>query len=500
MVSSSLFQKKQKCLCYAYDSLKNNENNNQNFSSSTVDNEKPVINENTEEITMVQEGGNKNMLTCEAKKALLEAFILSNIKQNENDYGWVCDIDDNFVYFYYNDQYYSAPYIITEDENGKGIATVDLEAKQVVVRSWTVFVEDTKESLENKTTESFAQSSECFEGNGKCKGNDEDGEPDDDDGEDDDKCEGGDCEEKEDMSCKETNACDKMTNACVNKETAACDKWTEACTKMVEACGKSDMACDNKECEACDKKDTEACTKSSMACGDKETEACGDKMTEACGDKETEACSDKSSMACDPESKECEACGDKETEACDLDNKETEACGDKSTQSCTDANNCFSAQDNAQTENQREFVMLDNEQVSINQLLEKYNALNQNYSELNDKYQALYAQEEERNINSMISFGCDLVKNEARLSDSDKETFSKEIEEKCKNKEFSDNDSLKKFVITQIAVALYNADTEAKNNSEKKADFCVDIVKPVENHTMSDIEKLKEANKKLNRI
>lgn len=144
--------------------------------------------------------------------------------------------------------------------------------------------------------------------------------------------------------------------------------------------------------------------------------------------------------------------------------------------------------------------MLDNEQVSINQLLEKYNALNQNYSELNDKYQALYAQEEERNINSMISFGCDLVKNESRLSDSDKETFSKEIEEKCKNKEFSDNDSLKKFVVTQIAVALYNADTEAKNNSEKKADFCVDIVKPVENHTMSDIEKLKEANKKLNRI
>ena len=259
MVSSSLFQKKQKCLCYAYDSLKNNENNNQNFSSSTVDNEKPVINENTEEITMVQEGGNKNMLTCEAKKALLEAFILSNIKQNENDYGWVCDIDDNFVYFYYNDQYYSAPYIITEDENGKGIATVDLEAKQVVVRSWTV--------------------SECFEGNGKWKENDEDDEPDDDNGEDDDKCEGGDCEEKEDMSCKETNACDKMTNACVNKETAACDKWTEACTKMVEACGKSDMACDNKECEACDKKDTEACTKSSMACGDKETEACGDKMT-----------------------------------------------------------------------------------------------------------------------------------------------------------------------------------------------------------------------------
>ena len=53
VVGSSLFQKKQKCLCYAYDSLKNNNLNNQNdvdininqnFSSSIVEDIKPFEN------------------------------------------------------------------------------------------------------------------------------------------------------------------------------------------------------------------------------------------------------------------------------------------------------------------------------------------------------------------------------------------------------------------------------------------------------------------------
>ena len=57
--------------------------------------------------------------------------------------------------------------------------------------------------------------------------------------------------------------------------------------------------------------------------------------------------------------------------------------------------------------------MLDNEQLSINQLLDKYNELHQQFSELNEKYTALdekytnvnekystfMAQEEEKNIN-----------------------------------------------------------------------------------------------------
>ena len=308
MVSSSLFQKKQKCLCYAYDSLKNNNLNNQNdvdnninqnFSSSTVEDIKPfenessveknenyvennedtVENEDAREITMVQEGGNQKMLTYEAKREVLEAYLRSNLRHCEDECCWVCDLDDNFVYFYFKDMHYSAPYVITEDAMGNGIAVVNLEAKQPVVHSWSVFSEDEKE--DDKEKKSF------------------------DDDEDDDEDE----EDDEDKEGKEDDDDDEEENNPV----------------IIES-----------------------------ACGDKETQACNPE------DKQTEACN--------PEDKETEAC--KTTEACDPENKQTESA-------------TFSA------ENHQEFVMLDNEQLSINQLLDKYNELHQQFAELNEKYTAL---------------------------------------------------------------------------------------------------------------
>ena len=58
-------------------------------------------------------------------------------------------------------------------------------------------------------------------------------------------------------------------------------------------------------------------------------------------------------------------------------------------------------------------------------------------------------------------------------------------------------------MFTLIAVSLYNAEYKSKNNpdnKDNKTDFCVDIVKPTDNHVLTGIEKLKEANKKLNKI
>ena len=437
MVSSSLFQKKQKCLCYAYDSLKNNNLNNQNdvdnninqnFSSSTVENikpfenEKPVENEDAREITMVQEGGNQKMLTYEAKREVLEAYLRSNLRHCEDECCWVCDLDDNFVYFYFKDMHYSAPYVITEDAMGNGIAVVNLEAKQPVVHSWSVFSEDEKEDEkeDDKEKKSFDDDGDD-ENEDEGHGEDEHGEDDDDEDE----------EKDEDDEGKE----------------------------------------DDDDEEEKDKDDDE-----------------DDEGKEDDDDDEEEN---------NPVIIES-ACGDKETQACDPENRETESA-------------TFSA------ENHQEFVMLDNEQLSINQLLDKYNELHQQFAELNEKYTALdekytdvnekysafMAQEEEKNINSMISFGCSFIENESRLSDSDKKAFSEEITEKCKNKYFENQDSLKKFVLTKIAVSLYNAEYENKNNpnnKDNKTDFCVDIVKPTDNHVLTGIEKLKEANKKLNKI
>lgn len=444
MVSSSLFQKKQKCLCYAYDSLKNvNLNNqddvdnniNQNFSSSIVEDIKPfedeipVENEDTREITMIQEGGNQKMLTYEAKREVLEAYLRSNLRHCEDECCWVCDLDDNFVYFYFKDKHYSAPYVITEDAMGNGIAVVNLEAKQPVVHSWSVFSEDEKEDdKEKKSFDDDEDDENEDEGHGEGEHGEDDNDDDEDEEKDEDKKDDEDDDDEDDDKDKEDDEDEE---------------------------GKEDDDDDEEENNPVI-------------------------IESVCGDKETQACENKETEACNPE--------------------------DKETESAT-----FSA------ENHQEFVMLDNEQLSINQLLDKYNELHQQFSELNEKYNALdekytdvnekysafMAQEEEKNINSMISFGCSFIENEPRLSDSDKKAFSEEVAEKCKSKYFENQDSLKKFVLTKIAVSLYNAEYESKNipdNKDVKTDFCVDIVKPTDNHVLTGIEKLKEANKKLNKI
>ena len=276
MVSSSLFQKKQKCLCYAYDSLKNNNLNNQNdvdnninqnFSSSTVENikpfenEKPVENEDAREITMVQEGGNQKMLTYEAKREVLEAYLRSNLRHCEDECCWVCDLDDNFVYFYFKDMHYSAPYVITEDAMGNGIAVVNLEAKQPVVHSWSVFSEDEKEDdKEKKSFDDDGDDENKDEGHGEGEhgedDDDEDEEKDEDEKDDDEDDDGEGKEDDDDDDDEEENNPVIVESACGEKETQACEnKETEVCNpedKQTEACNP-----ENKETEAC--KTTEAC-------------------------------------------------------------------------------------------------------------------------------------------------------------------------------------------------------------------------------------------------
>ena len=382
MIGSSLFQKKQKCLCYAYNTLnsvnnpvesnennleldkqdfnKNNEDNNKVFSSDeVVDN----ANEQKEEITMNQEGGNKGMLSYETKRTLLEAFLNDKLDDDDDGFIWVSDLDDVYVYFNYKGNYYSAPYTFSQDGEGNNVVIVNLEEKKVVVRSWQVFVANDSDSKEPENKETEA------------------------------------CGDKTTESCG-----DKSTCACDNKETEACgDKSTEACdNKSTEACGdKSTCACGDKSTESCGDKSTCACgDKSTESCGDKTTESCGDKSTCACGDKETEACGDKSTCSSD-EDDENDDNKDNDMNDKEIDSKSTCACGDKAT--CS--SDTFS-------KNEREFVMIGKDKVFIdglfekfnslnnqfNELNEKYNSLDSNYNSLNDKYQSLFSKEQEREL------------------------------------------------------------------------------------------------------
>ena len=388
-VESALFQKKQKCLCYAYDALNtvNNSIERQDFNDNDEDDDNAVFssdqsiddaNENKEEITMNQEGGKEKMLTYEAKRTLLEAFLSDNVNHNDSCYcAWVCDLDDNTVYFSYDGKYFMAPYTISQDEEGNGIVSVSLEEKQAVVRSWSVFTEESSEAQEN---------SETFEANSET--------------------------ENVDNSQQENFAEEKPENEEDNKE------------------------------------------------------------TESCENKETESVEDE---------------------------------GKKEEESCVDSTNCFSSESENTT---REFVTIGEENLNIDELLEKYTALDAEFSALNAKftsldaeYQVLFAQEQERQLNNMINFGYELVDAESRLTDDEQKKFIKEqIKDKCEKGEFADNDALKSFAVTQLALALYNSNSATESNTNNKADFCVDIVIPETKHVESDAEKLRNLTKKLNRI
>ena len=468
-VESALFQKKQKCLCYAYDALNtfNNPIERQDFNDNDEDEDNEVFssnesiddaNENKEEITMNQEGGNEKMLTYEAKRTLLEAFLSDNVNHSDSCYcAWVCDLDDDTVYFSYEGKYFMAPYSISQDEEGNGAVSVNLEEKQAVVRSWTVFTEDNNETQDISNTETFEANSETEGADNSQQENFAEDKP----------------EENEDN--KETESCVDSTNCFDDDKDDKNDEDNKEDNKDE----------DNKETESCENKETESCTDSTNCFENPEKDSKDE------DNKETESCEDN---------KETEACEDKETES--VENKEEE--------SCVDSTNCFSEEtqtEEVSTEStQREFVTIGDETLNINELLEKYTALNEQFTTLNADYQVLFAQEQERQLNNMINFGYDLVDAESRLTDDEQKKFIKEqIKDKCEKGEFADNDALKSFTVTQLALALYNANTNIENNNNNtnnsnKADFCVDIVIPESKHVESDAEKLRNLTKKLNRI
>ena len=97
------------------------------------------------------------LLTYEQKRGLLEAKLRELIHDNcceETEccvYCWVCDLDDNEVYYCYNDAYYKASYLINEEDSNVEINVA--EAKQVT-RSWQEFA--LEEQVEKKQ-ETFAE-------------------------------------------------------------------------------------------------------------------------------------------------------------------------------------------------------------------------------------------------------------------------------------------------------------------------------------------------------
>lgn len=139
LIDNAIYQKKERCLAFAYQELEKNINNS----------EDPVKNEGVSEIEMRVKGGEK-LLTYEQKRDLLERALLRLMEDSDREHVgiWVADLDETTVYFNLKGVFYAAPYTI--DDNNE--AFVKLEDMQETMRSWKEFgVEDTEKQTQDPT-------------------------------------------------------------------------------------------------------------------------------------------------------------------------------------------------------------------------------------------------------------------------------------------------------------------------------------------------------------
>lgn len=166
LFEDALFQKKQKALAFAYEAydkangIEPKEVESPDVQDSIYDKKAIVNEEPASEIEMDkeinQEGGEvvPMVLTMQARVDLLESYL----HDFYNDWVWVCDIDENYVYFSVESEVYRATYSITmnevaEGEERSGEVEINMETKERVVRSWQRFSEIAEEEKEEYTVE-----------------------------------------------------------------------------------------------------------------------------------------------------------------------------------------------------------------------------------------------------------------------------------------------------------------------------------------------------------
>lgn len=151
-LQSEVYNTQKKALSFAYRELESASlNKNEEQETITMKDNKTNIKK--------EEEGKKPMLTYEQKRQLLEAKLNDLLcSQEEKEdcccYCWVCDLDDNEVYYHFKESYWKASYTINEEDSSVEIETQ--EAKQVT-RSWQEFSlkeeQDSEVVVEQETKE-----------------------------------------------------------------------------------------------------------------------------------------------------------------------------------------------------------------------------------------------------------------------------------------------------------------------------------------------------------
>lgn len=485
MIDNALFQKKQKCLCYAYDTLNKNEvseNLKENLEGQDSDKEAfssdTVLNEGVEEIEMNQEnqeGGKQKMLTYENKRSLLESYLCENLKREGNDcdcacWAWVCDLDDSHVYFEFDGKYYRAAYSIVESENEENSVNVDIEGKEQVVRSWSTFEAETtiEEPIQSETFEENPEEDEPKEESKENESKEEEPkdepkeehEEDPDDDNDDDK---DDKDNKDDDFTATEPIIEKTQEAFadpnepidLNKEPADVNTETPTTEEIIEESTASIVA-PEVQTEVENLGDANAQAANVLEGG----------VTEAIADANINEVSSQVSKG--PDGQPATVVG-----------REDEGASQVQQPDDNDKEKMFEVIT----------IELNGENLDINSLLEKYNSLKNEYDALNQTIKL-------QNAKALSKFGADFINADSDVDEDSRTAYIAQVTEKCESFEFTTEDEVVKFAKGLLAMYYY----ENKVSKKESADFSISIEQPVHIDKPASGSKLKEAINKLNHI
>lgn len=160
-----------------------------------------------------------------------------------------------------------------------------------------------------------------------------------------------------------------------------------------------------------------------------------------------------------------------ENDSVDQDNENTETVAEN------DAGNNFNAKTEAPVT-----IEIDGETCDINQLYEKYKALNNEYNLKIQEIETLNAKVFSYVCNELISYGNSIFDSEEEFTEDDKDEVVKmkaKMKEKCENKEFDSPEKVANYVEDVIAKYLYQKRKEMRKNNidnEKTNSFSVNIL------------------------
>lgn len=140
------------------------------------------------------------------------------------------------------------------------------------------------------------------------------------------------------------------------------------------------------------------------------------------------------------------------------------------------------------------------EQLTADELYERFNTLNTSFAELTEKYNTLNVQFNAKKNAELYALACSLVDSEEDLTEENATNIKAFMKENCDNSTYASDEELNEAVDHKIADALYAQKKLSRKTKEKE--FSADIVKdkPVVTEVNDSANNLKNAMKNLNKI